>query len=86
MTYGKFNVEYEQRIYNPERMRKYRLDRAHAMLKKHGLGSMVIMEFDNQQYFGFHSRRGWMRHRMVTASVSSSSGTSAVRKAAAPRI
>ncbi|MFH1651425.1 MAG: Xaa-Pro peptidase family protein [Chloroflexota bacterium] len=64
MTYGKFNVEYEQRIYNPERMRQYRLERAQAMLKKHGLGSMLIMDFDNQRYLSFETRRGWMRHRM----------------------
>ena len=63
MTFGKFTVDYEQRIYNPERMRNYRLDRAQAMLKKHGLGSMLIMEFDNQKYFGYNTRRGWMRHR-----------------------
>jgi Xaa-Pro dipeptidase len=63
MTFGKFTVDYEQRIYNPERMRNYRLGRAQAMLKKHGLGSMLIMEFDNQKYFGYNTRRGWVRHR-----------------------
>lgn len=63
MTYGKFTVDYEQRIYNPERMRKYRLDRAHAALKKHGLGSMICFDFDNFRYLGYCHRHNYKRRR-----------------------
>ncbi len=63
MTYGKFNVDYEQRIYNPEPMRKYRLDRAQAMLKKHGLGAMIVYDYDSFRYLGFYSRHNYMRRR-----------------------
>ena len=63
MTFGKFNVDYEQRIYNPERMRKYRLDRAHAALKKHGLGAMIVYDYDTFRYLGFYSRHNYQRRR-----------------------
>ena len=46
MTYGNFNVDYEQRAYNPERMRKERLERAHAALNKYGLGAMIVYNYD----------------------------------------
>lgn len=63
MTFGKYNVDYEQRIYNPERMRKYRIDRAQAMLKKHGLGAMIVYDFDNFRYLGFHTWHNYNRRR-----------------------
>src|SRR4030042_5565921 len=63
MTFGKYTVDYEQRIYNPERMRKYRLDRAQAMLKKYGLGAMVVYDFDNFRYLGYHTWHNYMRRR-----------------------
>ena len=63
MTFGKFNVDYEQRIYNPERMRKYRLDRAHASLKKYGFGAMMLFDFDNFRYLGYCHRHNYKRRR-----------------------
>jgi len=63
MTFGPYNVDYEQRIYNPERMKKYRLDRAHAMLKKYGLGSMISYDFDNHRYLGYYTWHNYMRRR-----------------------
>jgi len=66
MTFGPYNVDYEQRIYNPERMRKYRLDRAHAMLKKHGLGSLIVYDYDTFRYLGFYSRHNYARRRPGT--------------------
>lgn len=63
MTFGMYNVDYEQRIYNPERMRKYRLDRAHAMLKKHGLGAMICYDFDDFRYLGYYIWHNYMRRR-----------------------
>ncbi|MFH0896728.1 MAG: Xaa-Pro peptidase family protein [Candidatus Bathyarchaeota archaeon] len=63
MTFGKFNVDYEQRIYNPERMRKYRLDRAHAALKKYGLGAMIVYDYDNWRYLGYHTWHNYNRRR-----------------------
>ncbi|MFH0897162.1 MAG: hypothetical protein V1850_03825, partial [Candidatus Bathyarchaeota archaeon] len=63
MTFGKFNVDYEQRIYNPERMRKYRIDRAQVMLKKYGLGAMIVYDFDNFRYLGYHTWHNYNRRR-----------------------
>ncbi len=63
MTFGMYNVDYEQRIYNPERMRKYRLDRAHAALKKHGLGAMICYDFDDFRYLGYCIWHNYMRRR-----------------------
>ncbi len=61
-----YNVDYEQRIYNPERMRKYRLDRAHAMLKKHGLGSLIVFSYDTHRYLGYYSTHQYARRRPGT--------------------
>jgi len=58
-----YNVDYEQRIFNPERMRKYRLDRAHAMMKKYGLGSMIVYDYESMRYLGFRSHHYYGRHR-----------------------
>lgn len=44
-------------------MRKYRLDRAHKMLKKYGLGSMIVYDFDNLRYLGYHTFHNYMRRR-----------------------
>ncbi|MFC1897912.1 M24 family metallopeptidase [Chloroflexota bacterium] len=63
MTFGKFNVDYEQRIYNPERMRKYRLERAHAALKKFGLGAMICFDFDDFRYLGYCTWHNYNRRR-----------------------
>jgi len=63
VTFGRFNVDYEQRTYNPERMRQYRLDRAHAMLRKYGLGSMVVYDFDNFRYLGYNNWHNYERRR-----------------------
>ncbi|MBI2906881.1 MAG: aminopeptidase P family protein [Chloroflexi bacterium] len=63
MTFGSFSVDYEQRTYNPERMRKYRIDRAQAMLEKHGLGSMIVYDFDNFRYLGYYTWHNYMRRR-----------------------
>ncbi len=66
MTFGMYNVDYEQRIYNPERMRKYRLDRAHSMLKKYGLGAVAVYDYDCFRYLGFYSRHNYARRRPGT--------------------
>ncbi|MFH0897759.1 MAG: hypothetical protein V1850_06925, partial [Candidatus Bathyarchaeota archaeon] len=66
MTFGKFNVDYEQRIYDPERMRKYRLDRAHEALKKNGLGALIVYDYDMFRYLGFCSRHNYARRRPGT--------------------
>ena len=63
MTFGMFNVDYEQRAYNPERMRKNRLERAHAALKKHGLGSMLVYDYDTWRYLGYYTRHNYARRR-----------------------
>ncbi|MFC1897913.1 M24 family metallopeptidase, partial [Chloroflexota bacterium] len=63
MTFGRYNVDYEQRIYNPVRMREYRLNRAHAALKKFGLGAMLCFDFDDFRYLGYYTWHNYMRRR-----------------------
>lgn len=66
MTFGRFAVDYEQRKYNPERMRKERLERAHAALKKYGLGAMIVYNYDNHRYLGYYSLHQYARRRPGT--------------------
>lgn len=66
MAFGNYAVDYEQRKYNPERMRKERLERAHASLKKHGLGSMIVYSYDSHRYLGYYSTHQYARRRPGT--------------------
>jgi len=66
MTFGPYNVDYEQRAYNPERMRKERLERAHATLNKYGFGSLVIYNYDTFRYLGYYSLHNYARRRPGT--------------------
>jgi len=63
MTFGPYNVDYEQRIYNPERMRKYRLERAHATLNKYGFGAMVVFNYDTWRYLNYYTLHNYARRR-----------------------
>jgi hypothetical protein len=53
MQYGPYAVDYEYRPYNPERMRNERVARAQAALKKHGLGAMILYDYDYHRYVGY---------------------------------
>lgn len=66
MTYGNYAVDYEQRAYNPERMRKERLERAHAALNKYGFGAMVVYNYDTFRYLGYYSLHNYARRRPGT--------------------
>ncbi len=63
MTFGNYTVDYEQRSYNPERMRKERVDRAQAMLDKYGFGAMIAYNYENQRYLGYFGPRQFARRR-----------------------
>src|SRR4030043_665090 len=63
MAFGNYAVDYEQRAYNPERMRKQRLERAHAMLKKYGFGAMVVFNYDTFRYLGYYTLHNYSRRR-----------------------
>ncbi len=63
MTFGNFAVDYEQRKYNPERMRKERLDRAHAALNRFGFGAIICYNYDNHRYLGYYSQHQYGRRR-----------------------
>ncbi len=41
-NFGKVGLDWQQRV-NWERMRSYRLERARARMKAHGLGAMLLM-------------------------------------------
>ncbi|MFC1897785.1 M24 family metallopeptidase [Chloroflexota bacterium] len=66
MTFGLYTVDYEQRAYNPERMRKERLERAHTALNRFGFGSMVAFSYDTHRYLGFYSLHQYARRRPGT--------------------
>lgn len=63
MTFGNYAVDYEQRAYNPERMRRERLERAQEALKKYGLGSMIVYSYDSHRYLGYFSNHQYARRR-----------------------
>jgi Xaa-Pro aminopeptidase len=66
MTFGNFAVDYEHRPYNPERMRKERLARAHAALHQFGFGSMIVYNYDTHRYLGYYSTHQYARRRPGT--------------------
>ncbi len=66
MTFGPYAVDYEQRAYNPERMRKERLERAHAALNRFGFGAMVVYSYDSHRYLGYYSLHQYARRRPGT--------------------
>ena len=66
MVFGNYAVDYEQRAYNPERMRKARLERAHDSLKKFGLGAIIVYNYDSHRYLGYYSLHQYARHRPGT--------------------
>ena len=66
MQYGQFNVDYEQRPYNPERMRKERWAKLQASMKKWGLGALLLYDYDYHRYAGFYSFHQYARRRPGT--------------------
>ena len=64
MQYGPYAVDYEHRPYNPDRMRKERVDRAQASLKKHGLGAVILFDYDYHRYLGYYSFHQYARRRL----------------------
>ena len=55
MQHGPYPVDYEDRPYNPDRMRRERVERAQASLRKHGLGAVVLFDYDYHRYLGYYS-------------------------------
>lgn len=51
MSYGKFAVDWEERI-DFGRMRKERLEKAQQAMRAHGVEGMLILRGDNQRYVG----------------------------------
>jgi Xaa-Pro aminopeptidase len=64
MQYGPYAVDYEFRPYNPERMRNERVARAQASLKKHGLGAVILFDYDYHRYLGYYSLHQYSRRRL----------------------
>lgn len=66
MQYGQYAVDYEQRPYNPERMRKQRWAKTQAGLKKWGLGAMILYDYDFHRYMGYYTFHQYARRRLGT--------------------
>ncbi len=64
MQFGQFAVDYEDRGYNPDRMRKERVAKAQASLKKHGLGAVMLFDYDHHRYLGYYSFHQYARRRL----------------------
>ena len=48
-NFGIAGLDWQQRV-NWDRLRKYRIERARAMMKKHGLGALLCMYDENVRY------------------------------------
>jgi len=64
MQHGPYAVDYEDRGYNPDRMRKERVAKAQASLKRHGLGAVVLFDYDHHRYLGYYSFHQYARRRL----------------------
>jgi len=59
-NFGKVGLDWQQRV-NWERMRTYRLERARARMKAHGLGALLLMYDENIRYVTATLTPGWCR-------------------------
>ena len=57
-NFGIAGMDWQQRV-NWERLREYRIDRARAMMKKHGLGALLCMYDENVRYITGTLTPGW---------------------------
>ena len=66
MQWGQYAVDYEQRPYNPERMRVERWAKTQAGLKKWGLGALILFDYDYHRYMGYYTFHQYARRRLGT--------------------
>lgn len=59
-AFGVLSTDWKEGI-NWERVRNYRLERARAMMKKHGLGAILCMYDENLRYISSTLTPGWNR-------------------------
>src|SRR6516165_9268904 len=59
-NFGIAGMDWQQRV-NWDRLRKYRTERARAMMKKHGLGALLCMYDENVRYLTGTLTPGWNR-------------------------
>ena len=58
---GKMNVDWQQRV-DFNRLRKDRVERAHKMLNKHGIGAAIVYNWDSQRYLSSAYKHVYHRH------------------------
>ena len=59
-NFGTVGMDWQQRV-NWDRLREYRIERARAMMKKHGLGALLCMYDENVRYITATLTPGWCR-------------------------
>src|SRR5579875_3751602 len=59
-NFGIAGLDWQQRV-NWDRLREYRIERARAMMKKHGLGALLCMYDENCRYITGTLTPGWNR-------------------------
>ena len=57
-NFGIAGMDWQQKV-NWDRLREYRIERARAMMKKHGLGAMLCMYDENCRYITGTLTPGW---------------------------
>ena len=61
MTYGKFGVDWQQRI-DFNRLREERLEKANKMMHKYGIGAALIYSWDTKRYLSTGFNHPYARH------------------------
>ncbi len=62
LSFGKMAVDWEQRV-DFDKLRKERVERTNKMMKKYGVGSLLLFGWDNRRYVsGAFANHPYMRH------------------------
>ncbi|MFC1891354.1 M24 family metallopeptidase [Thermodesulfobacteriota bacterium] len=61
MSYGKNNVDWQQRV-DFNKLRQHRIDKAHEMMHKHGIGVAIIYSWDSMRYLTSNFNHPYTRH------------------------
>ncbi len=61
MTYGKSNVDWQQRV-NFDKLRSDRITKAHKMLNKYGIGAAIVFNWDSQRWLSDGWNHPYTKH------------------------
>ncbi len=61
MSYGKSNVDWQQRV-NFDKLRSDRITKAHKMLNKYGIGAAIVFNWDSQRWLSDNWNHPYTKH------------------------